>query len=52
MEEILLDTMFDIPSNSTVSKVVVDSSAVRGDSQPMLIFDNNSVEERKQASGS
>lgn len=38
LEEILLDTMFEIPSVKNVSKVVVDESVIRGDTQPMMIY--------------
>ncbi len=51
MEEILLDTMFDLPSNDSISKVVIDASVVNGDSTPMIIYDNKEIQERIQASG-
>ncbi|NLY16561.1 MAG: ATP-dependent Clp protease ATP-binding subunit ClpX [Gammaproteobacteria bacterium] len=38
LEEILLDTMFEIPSVKNVSKVVVDESVIKGDTQPMMIY--------------
>ena len=40
MEKILLDTMYDLPSASTVSKVVVDEVVVRGEAAPYLIYEN------------
>jgi len=40
MEKILLDTMYELPSQEDVSKVVVDESVVLGDSQPYLIYEN------------
>ena len=40
MEKILLDTMYDLPSNEMVSKVVVDESVVDGDAVPYLIYEN------------
>ncbi len=52
MEEILLDTMFDLPSSQDVSKVVIDASVVNGDYLPMLIYDNKSVPDKIQARGS
>ncbi|OED45854.1 ATP-dependent protease ATP-binding subunit ClpX [Flavobacteriaceae bacterium (ex Bugula neritina AB1)] len=47
MEKILLDTMYDLPSNEMVSKVVVDESVVDGDAVPYLIYE--SVEKPKAA---
>ena len=50
LEKILLDTMYDLPSEQNVSKVVVDESVVKGESQPYLIYEN--VEPQQQmASG-
>ncbi len=40
LEAVLLDTMFDLPSSESVSKVVVDESVIKGESQPMLIYEN------------
>lgn len=40
MERVLLNTMYEIPSLNDVSKVVIDSSVVEGDSEPLLIFEN------------
>ncbi|MDO9623878.1 MAG: ATP-dependent Clp protease ATP-binding subunit ClpX [Pseudomonas sp.] len=40
LEGILLDTMFEIPSQSEVSKVVIDESVVDGTSKPLLIYEN------------
>ena len=48
VEGVLLDTMYDLPSQENVSKVVIDDSVIQGDSQPLLIFQNP---ERQAASG-
>ncbi len=40
LEAVLLDTMFDLPSSESVSKVVIDESVIKGESQPMLIYEN------------
>lgn len=40
IENILLDTMYDLPSEENVSKVVVDSSVVSGESNPYKIYEN------------
>jgi len=39
LEHILLDTMYDLPSMENVSKVVVDESVVKGESQPYMIYE-------------
>ncbi len=38
LEHSLLDTMFDLPSMSNVAKVVIDDGVVNGESQPILIY--------------
>jgi len=40
LEEILLDTMYEIPSQTGVSKVVIDESVIDGASKPLLIYEN------------
>ena len=47
LESVLLDTMYDIPSMEDVSKVVIDESVIRGESEPLLVY--NSSEQRKAA---
>jgi len=37
LENILLKTMFDLPSQDNVEEVIVDSSTVKGHSQPILV---------------
>ena len=49
VEAVLLDTMYDLPSVDNVSKVVIDESVIKGDSQPILIYQNQPKE--KQAAG-
>ncbi|MBW8190382.1 ATP-dependent protease ATP-binding subunit ClpX [Neiella marina] len=41
VEQILLHTMYELPSIDDVSKVVVDESVVKGESDPILIYENN-----------
>ena len=50
MEKILLNTMYELPSEKDVSKVVVDESVVNGESQPYLIYESKEV--KKKASSS
>ena len=45
LESVLLDTMYELPSAESVTKVVVDESVIRGDSAPMLIYQNVEVED-------
>ena len=38
LENVLLDTMYDIPSAENVAIVVIDESMVFGDSEPLLVY--------------
>jgi ATP-dependent Clp protease ATP-binding subunit ClpX len=38
MENILLDLMYDIPSEQNIEKVVLDSSSVSGESEPLVVY--------------
>jgi ATP-dependent Clp protease ATP-binding subunit ClpX len=38
IEQVLLDTMFDLPTMENVSKVVVDESTITGEGKPLLIY--------------
>ena len=40
VEAVLLDTMYDLPSNPNVAKVVIDETVIRGESAPLLIYEN------------
>ncbi len=52
MEEILLDTMFDLPSNDNIARVVIDANVVNGESDPILVYQDKTIPERREASGS
>lgn len=41
VEGVLLDTMYELPSMQDVSKVVIDETVIRGESQPILIYENS-----------
>ncbi len=41
LENILLDTMYDLPQMEGVKKVVVDGAVVRGEAKPYLMFASN-----------
>ncbi len=40
LENVLLDTMYDIPSSQHISKVVIDESVILGESEPLLVYKN------------
>lgn len=48
VEAVLLETMYDLPSMTDVSKVVIDETVIRGESKPILIYDNSA--DKKAAS--
>ncbi len=48
LENILLDTMYQLPSLKNVSKVVVDESVVQGHSPPYVVYKSDE-RERKEA---
>jgi ATP-dependent Clp protease ATP-binding subunit ClpX len=39
LEQVLLDTMYDLPSMDNVRKVVIDEGVIQGQSAPYMIFD-------------
>jgi ATP-dependent Clp protease ATP-binding subunit ClpX len=41
LETALLDTMYELPSMSDASKVVVDTNAITGEGQPYVIYQND-----------
>ena len=41
LEGVLLDSMYNIPSRDDVIKVVIDESVIRGDSEPLLVYQNS-----------
>jgi len=41
LESILIDIMYELPSMKDVTKVVIDESVVKGESKPLLIFENS-----------
>ena len=49
VEDVLLGTMYELPSIEGVAKVVVDESVIAGESDPILIYANQGKD--KQASG-
>jgi len=43
MEAVLLETMYRIPSEENVVKVIVDEGVINGESEPFLVYDNSDV---------
>ena len=39
LENVLLESMYELPSTANVSKVVVDEAVINGEAEPYLIFD-------------
>ena len=46
LEQVLLDTMYDLPSLENVSKVVVDESVINHQTEPYLIYSNTQAPPR------
>lgn len=46
VEGLLLKPMFDAPSDSTISKIIINGECVRGESEPIIVCDNTA---RKKA---
>ena len=50
LENILLDTMYELPSLDGVSKVVVDEAVVEGNNQPYLVYEGGEPQKISQES--
>ena len=50
LENILLDTMYELPSLEGVSKVVVDEAVVEGSNQPYLVYEGGEPQKISQES--
>ncbi|MEM0909377.1 MAG: ATP-dependent protease ATP-binding subunit ClpX [Pseudomonadota bacterium] len=48
VEAVLLDTMYDLPSSDEVSKVVIDETVIKGESNPILMYESGT--DKKAAS--
>lgn len=44
MENILLDTMYDLPSMENVSKIVIDEAVINGESKPLMIYEGKDIQ--------
>ncbi|CUX95641.1 ATP-dependent Clp protease ATP-binding subunit ClpX [Candidatus Mikella endobia] len=47
MENILLETMYELPSKKSVEKVIIDESVIAGKSEPLLIYNHSEKEQQK-----
>jgi len=47
IERILMETMYKVPSETNLQKVVVDASVIEGDSEPLLVYEK----EKEKKSG-
>ena len=44
LEQVLLDTMYDLPSTEDVTRVVVDEGVIKGDAKPYLLYEGSDLE--------
>jgi ATP-dependent Clp protease ATP-binding subunit ClpX len=44
MENVLLDTMYDLPSTDGVTKVVIDAGVITGESKPLMIYEGGELQ--------
>ncbi len=52
LENILLKTMFELPSLENIEEVVVDAGAAKGESQPIMVHSKNSHSSKNKTSKS
>ena len=45
IERILMETMYKVPSETNLQKVVLDASVIQGDNEPLMVYE--STEEKK-----
>ena len=50
LENILLKTMYDLPSQDNIEEVIVDASSVKGQTQPILVHSKNSKSKTSKTS--
>ena len=46
LENILLKTMYDLPSEDNIEEVIIDASAVKGQTQPILVHSKNNTKSK------
>jgi len=47
LENILLKTMFELPSSDNIEEIIIDSGAVKGTSQPIIVHSKNKTKSDK-----
>ena len=50
LENILLKTMFELPSSKNVEEIVVDQSAAKGSTQPITIYSKENNKNKAEKS--
>lgn len=45
LEKALLDIMYELPSLSHVEKVIIDEATIHGETKPIIIYDNNQLQQ-------
>ena len=48
VENVLLDTMYELPSNDKITKVVIDEAVIHGQSDPILVYEAESPKRAAQ----
>ncbi len=43
LENVLLDTMYDLPSTNNVSKVVIDANVINNNAKPLIIYEGSDM---------
>ena len=43
LENVLLDTMYDLPSIENLVKVVIDEGVIKGESKPLMIYESSEI---------
>ncbi len=46
IEDLLLDTMFDLPNNKNIQKVVINKEVVEKDKNPIIIYQNDDTDKK------
>ncbi len=49
VENVLLNTMYELPSETSISKVVVDESVILGSSEPFLVYEKEKKKAAKES---
>lgn len=49
LEKALLDVMYELPSLTHVSKVIIDEATIHGETKPIIIYENNEPQQKSVA---